>query len=126
MQGKQVTLDHARGSGMLITVEPAAKVPTSEDYLKEITAFLTKEKAQVTLLDKPTRVRAEPVQLDRFGLDATFGKDKARLEYAVLKQTDGGATVAARIPAADAATLKTEVERVIRSVSVTKKIEDGK
>lgn len=123
VQGKQVTLDHARGSGMLITLEPAAKVPTSDDYLKEITAFLTKEKALVTLLDKPTRVRTEPVQLDRFGLDATFGKDKARLEYAVLKQTDGGATVATRIPAADAATLKTEVERVIRSVSVTKKIE---
>src|SRR5262249_43355039 len=123
VQGKQVTLDHARGSGMLITVEPAAKVPSADDYLKEVAGFLTKEKAQVTALERPTRVRTEPVQLDRFGLDATFGKDKARLEYAVLKQTDGGVTVAARIPDADAATLKTEVERIIRSLSVTKKIE---
>ena len=57
VQGKQVTLDHARGSGMLITVEPVAKVPTAEDYLKEIGNYLTKEKAQVTALDKPTRVR---------------------------------------------------------------------
>jgi hypothetical protein len=124
VQGKQVTLDHARGSGMLVTVEPAAKVPTADDYLKEVTAYLTKEKATVTALDRPTRVRAEPVQLDRFGLDATFGKDKARLEYAVLKQTDGGVTVAARIPGDDAAALKAEVERIIRSLSVTKKIED--
>ena len=45
VQGKQVTLDHARGAGMLVTIEPAAKVPTAADYLKETTAFLTKEKA---------------------------------------------------------------------------------
>ena len=64
------------------------------------------------------------MQLDRFGLDATFGQDKARLEYAVLKQSDGGATVAVRIPATHAATIKPEVERIIRSLSVTKKIED--
>jgi hypothetical protein len=123
VQGRQVTLDHARGAGILITVEPAARVPTAEDYLTETTAFLAKQKAAITATDKPTRVRSEPVLLDRFGLDATFGSDKARLEYAVLKQTDGGATVAARIPAAESAALKPEVERFIRSLSVTKKIE---
>jgi hypothetical protein len=123
VQGKQVTLDHARGSGMLVTVEPAAKVPTAEGYAKEIGAFLEKEKAKVTGSDKAVRVRAEPVQLDRFALDATFGADKVRLEYAVLKQTDGGATVAARIPAEQAEVIRPEVERIIRSLSVTKKIE---
>jgi hypothetical protein len=123
VQGRQVTLDHARGAGVLITVEPTARVPSAEDYLKESQSFLARQKADVTLTDKPRRVRSEPVLLDRFGLDAVFGSDKARLEYAVLKQTDGGATIAARIPAADSAALKTEVERVIRSVSVTKTIE---
>jgi hypothetical protein len=126
VQGRQVTIDHARGAGILVTVEPAARVPSAEDYLTESTAFLAKQKADVTATDKPTRVRTEPVLLDRFGLDATFGSDKARLEYAVLKQTDGGATVAARIPAPEVAALKPEVERFIRSVSVTKKIIEGK
>jgi hypothetical protein len=126
VQGKQVTLDHARGAGMLVTVEPPAKVPTAEDYLKEVTAFLQKQKATPAAADGPTRVRPEPVQLDRFGMDATFGTDKARLEYAVLRQAEGGATVATRIPAADAAALKGEVERIIRSVAVTRKIEDKK
>jgi hypothetical protein len=126
VQGKQVTLDHARGAGMLVTVEPVAKVPSADDYLKEVSGFLEKQKAKIDVTDKPTRVRAEPVQLDRFGLDATFGEDKARLEYAVLKQTDGGVTAAARIPAADAAALKPEVERIIRSLSVTKKISEDK
>lgn len=123
VQGRQVTLDHARGAGILVTVEPAARVPSAEDYLTESSAFLAKQKAEITATDKPTRVRTEPVVLDRFGLDATFGSDKARLEYAVLKQTDGGATVAARIPAEEVTALKPEVERLIRSVSVTKRIE---
>ena len=126
VQGKQVTLDHARGSGMLITVESTAKVPSAEDYAKEAASVLEKQKAEITSTDKPTRVRSEPVTLDRFGFDATVGKEAVRLEYAVLRQTDGGVTVAARIPATDADALKTEVERVIRSLCVTKKITEEK
>jgi hypothetical protein len=124
VQGKQVTLDHAGGAGMLVTVETAAKVPSAEDYAKEVTAFLQKQKADVVATEKPARVRAEPVQLDRFAIDATLNKELVRLEYAVLKQTDGGVTVAANIPADAAALLKPEVERVIRSIAVTKKIEE--
>ena len=126
VQGKQVTLDHANGAGMLITVEPAARVPGAEDYAKEVTAFLQQQKADVIATEKPARVRAEPVQLDRFAIDATVKNEKVRLEYAVLKQTDGGVTVAANIPAAAAELLKPEVERVIRSLAVTKKIEERK
>src|SRR5439155_9932222 len=70
----------------------------------------------------PTRVRPEPGQLDRFTLAVEFEKEAARLEYAVLKQTDGGATVASRLPAATAADLKLDVERVVLSLSVTNKI----
>jgi hypothetical protein len=123
VQGKQVTLDHARGGGILVTIEPPAKVPTAEDYLKEVAAFLAKEKAQITATEKPVRIRAEPVLLDRFALDATIATEKVRLEYAVLKQTDGGVTIAARLPAADAE-LRPEVARIVRSLSITKKIEE--
>jgi hypothetical protein len=62
------------------------------------------------------------VTLDRFSLDATVGKNALRLEYAILKQTDGGATVAATLPADDEA-LRPEVARIVRSLSVTKAIE---
>jgi len=123
VQGKQVTLDHPKlGGGILITVEPASKVPAAADYQKEVTAFLEKEKAKVKVAMQPIRVRPEPGQLDRFALEAEFDKEAARLEYAVLKQTDGGATVAARLPAQTAADLRTDVERVVRSLSITKKI----
>jgi hypothetical protein len=123
VQGKQVTLDHPKlGGGVLITVEPASKVPAAADYQKEVTAFLQTEKARVKVAMEPLRVRPEPGQLDRFALEAEFEKESVRLEYAVLKQTDGGVTVAARLPSQSAAELRPDVERVIRSLSVTKKI----
>ena len=120
VQGKQVTLDHARGGGILITVEPAAKVPTADDYLKETRVVLAKQKATVTGTEKPVRIRAGAVQLDRFALDATVGTNKLRLEYAVLKQADGGVTVAATLPATDTE-MRTEVARIVRSLTLTKK-----
>src|SRR5262249_42644068 len=111
VQGKQLTLDHAGGAGMLITIEPTTKVPTAEDYMKETLGVLEKQKATITSTEKPTRVRAEPVTLDRFALDATVGANKLRLEYAVLKQTDGGVTIATTLPADDA-DLRPEVARI--------------
>jgi hypothetical protein len=127
VQGRQVTIDHARGAGVFVTLEPATRLPAAADYQKEVAEFLRKQKnAQIGDLGQPVRVRTDPVVLDRFGFDASFAmdKDKVRMECAVLKQTDGGATIAATIPAADAAVLKQEVERIIRSVSITKKIEE--
>jgi hypothetical protein len=124
VQGRQVTLDHARGAGVFITVEPTSRVPLANEYLKEVSEFLKKEKkAQITGIDNPIRVRSEP-SLDRFGFDAAFGADKLRMECAVWKQADGGITVAASIPAVLTPSLKPEVERLIRSMSLTKKIED--
>jgi hypothetical protein len=124
VQGKQVTIEQPRlGGGILVTMEPATKVPAPEDYLKEVTAFLQKEKAQITGTEAPKRVRTDPVLLDRFALDAVIGEERVRMEYAVLKQSDGGATFAARIPATAAPQLQPEVERIIRSLSVTKRIE---
>lgn len=125
VQGRQVTLDHSRGAGILFTVEASAKVPSPDDYLKETLSVLEKQKATAAVADKPTRLRAEPVQLDRFALDATIGMNKLRLEYAILKQTDGGVTIAATLPAEEA-DLRPEVARIVRSLSVTKTISEDK
>jgi hypothetical protein len=124
VQGKQLTLDHARGGGILFTVESAEKVPAADDYLKETLGVLEKQKATIAATEKPSRLRTEPVQLDRFALDATIGMNKLRLEYAVLKQSDGGVTIAATLPSDDAE-MRPEVARIVRSLSVTKKIESA-
>jgi hypothetical protein len=124
VQGKQITLDHARaGAGVLITVESAAKLPTPDAYAKEVTTYLTKEKAEVTSTEPPASLRGAPATLDRFRIDAVFGKDKVRLDYFVLKQPEGGATVAVNLPAAAAPDFADDVDRITRSLAITKKIE---
>lgn len=124
VQGKQITLDHARGGGgIFITVEPPAKVPTADDYLKEVLEDMKKQKATVTNTEKPKQIRAEPITLDTFNVDVTIDKDKRQLDYFVLKQTDGGVTIAANLPADDKE-LRPEVVRIVRSLSVTRKIEE--
>ena len=124
VQGRQVTLEQTRGSGgILITVETAAKVPTSQEYQKEIDEFLKQVKARdVRLSETTVRIRNDP-PLERFAIDAEMGGEACRLLYAVLKQSEGGATVAIRLPSAQLPQLIPEAERILRSVSVTRTIE---
>jgi hypothetical protein len=62
-------------------------------------------------------------RLDRFALEAEVKKEKVRLEYAVVSQPEGGVTVSARLPWADRDELGRDVERVLRTLSITKRIE---
>ncbi len=125
VQGKQLTLDHSRGAGILITVEASGKVPTPDAYLKEALEGLKQQKLEVTGQEKPTRARAEPNTLDLFTIEATADSQKRRLEYAVIQQAEGGATVAANLPADDAG-LREEVVQIVRGLRVMKKIEEKK
>lgn len=123
-QGKQVTLDHPRaGGGILITVDAAAKIPTADDYMKEIGEYLKQVKARnIRLAEAATRLRSDP-PLDRFALDAEMSDARCRMIYAVLKQSEGGATVAIRLPAEVTLAMSPEVERILRSIAITRTIE---
>lgn len=121
VQGRQVTLDGPNGAGILITLEPPARLPTANAYLAEVEGFLRKEKAPVSPAGRPERVRDRPA-LDRFALATELGGEKVRMEHAVLTDRDGGATVAARLPAADAAVLGKDVDRVLKDLAVTKAV----
>lgn len=118
VRGRQIALEEPTGGGILLTVEPVTRVPTGDQYLKEVRASFVKEMTTATLTDGPKRVAERPVRVERFGFD---GKD-ARLEYAVAATADGGVLLAARLPAGDK-TLRADVDRVLRGLTVTKKIE---
>jgi hypothetical protein len=122
VQGRQVTLDESTGGGILITVEPAATLPGADKYLAEVRDFLKKQGAAVAAADAPRRVSDRP-RLDRFALEAEVKKEKVRLEYAVVSQPEGGATVAARLPWAEREELGRGVERVLRTLTITRRIE---
>lgn len=123
VQGRQFTLDEPQGGGALFTVTTAAKTPTAAAYQGEVKDFLAKQKAKVSPIPEPKRWQAKPA-VDRFGLDAEVGSGKARMEYAVVTTADGGLTMAARLPEKLASELTPDLDRVLKSLTVTKKITD--
>jgi hypothetical protein len=123
VQGRQVTLDGPNGAGILLTVEPMNRLPAVDAYRAESEEFLRQQKATISNISPSQRVADRPLQLDRFGLDAEIAGEAVRMEYAVLTQAEGGVTIAARLPKADAAALTADVDRVLRKLMVTKRIE---
>ncbi len=123
VQGRQVTLEESQGSGILLTVEPSASLPTAKQFLTETSEFLQKQKWKVSSSSAPNRVAERPGWVDRFGFDAELGNQKVRMEYAVVTFAEGGITVAARLPAAVAKEITPDVERIIKSIMLTRRIE---
>jgi hypothetical protein len=118
-QGNQLALDSADGNGLLVTVDPLAKVPTGQQFLAESREWLQK-KARLLRVDPPRPV-AGATNLEHFALEAEMGGQRFVMDYYVTRQASGGATLAARLLPNDLATLQREVERIARSVVITRK-----
>jgi hypothetical protein len=117
-QGRQVTLEDNRGNGLLLTAEPAEKIPSSVEYLAEATAVVAKQKGRVTDSDPPAKLRPYPLEVERFGMNVEIDKQPARMEYAIVRQAAGGATLAARLIPADVGVLAPEVEEIAKSIRI--------
>jgi hypothetical protein len=113
-KGRQLTLDEPAGGGLLITLEPAGKVPTADAFRRETLDFLRQQKWPAGEVGPTRKVGS----VERFGLDAEANGQKVRLEYGVLNTPAGGATVMARLPWADREVRVREVERVLGSLVV--------
>jgi hypothetical protein len=121
--GRQVRLDGADGSGLQITLDPPAKAPTGKDFLAESRDYFTSQKAKVFRADEPTRVRGGAGELEHFTIDVEVKGDRVLMDYYVAKQDNGGATLAARLlPGKELDVVQKEVERIAKSVTVTKAI----
>jgi hypothetical protein len=123
VRGSQVTLDGADGSGLLITLDPLARIPTGAAFLAESRGWLEKQKANLVRIEPP---RAVQEGLEQFALEAEMGGQKVLMDYYVARQELGGATLAARLLPADLAALRKEVEDIARSLAVTRRIEERK
>lgn len=112
VQGTQVTLDGPNGSGVLLTILTPDKVPTQDAYAAEVKEFFAKQKAVVTNF-----AAGAP---GRFGMDTDLDGKPLRSECAVLSKPDGGLTLSATLPRADAGVLGKDIDRLIGSVTITK------
>jgi hypothetical protein len=117
--GRQVSVDEPTGGGVLLTVEPAGDLPTAEQFLRETQDFFRKQGWKVGAVDGVRRNGP----LGRFAADVEINGKQARLEYAVFTAGgDGGVTAAARLPAADREPLGRDLDRILGSLAVTKRV----
>jgi hypothetical protein len=122
VHGRQVGLDSADGSGILLTLEPPARVPTGTAFLTESRNYLQEQKAKVLRVEPPRRVQSAPQDLEHFGLEAEVMGQRVQMDYYVAHQTRGGATLAARLLPNELDTLRKEVEGIARSLTITRAI----
>jgi hypothetical protein len=123
VHGNQVALDEARGNGLLLTLEPVRQVPTAGEFLNESRTWLAKQKARIRRIETPRRLQTSPTVVDQFALEADVMGQRVVMDYYVLRDASGGATLAARLLPADVAGIRKEMELIARSVRVTRVIQ---
>lgn len=119
-RGRQITLDEVNGSGLLVTLEPPARVPTAAQFLAETRAFLEQQKAKIVREESTQRLQASPQELERFAVHADMEAHQVCLDYYILRQAAGGATLAARLLRSDQTALRKEVEAIARSLIIVR------
>jgi hypothetical protein len=121
VHGRQLAVDESRGSGLLLTVEPPARVPTGEQYLQESRAYLQQQKAKVLQVEPARLLLKGPPAVEQFALELELGGQRARMEYYVVRDVSGGATVAARLLPADLPTVQQELRQIVQSLRITRR-----
>ena len=118
--GRQITVETENGNGLLLTLLPLKVLPNANQYLAESKAFVTQQKGKLHGAQNPKRLRDGERSLDQFALEAELEGRRLLLDYYVIRQKESGATIAATLRTADAAVLRPEVERIAKSVVVSK------
>lgn len=119
VRGRQVTVDEPGGSGVLITPDPPEKLPSGRHYLAEVQDWLRQQKAQVWRTEPPRALDGAPAGSETFALEADVGGQRMRLHYYVVRQKNGGATLAARLLPRDLAAVQRDLDSLVRSLVIT-------
>jgi hypothetical protein len=112
---KQIGIDEKKGSGVLITLTPAASTPTGAQFYQESVHFLGKQQAKVLRDEKPAAFAGS---WERFSLEVEIAKERAVLQYYTTRQGAHGATLTARILPRDLAEVGGDVERIAKSLQL--------
>ena len=115
---RQITMDGADGSGLLITLEPAGRVPSPVQFQLESRAFLERGGHRIVGGEQPQMLSPE---ISRFTLEAEKDGKRIHLEYYVRTTQLGGILVAARFPG-ETRNARPDLERLIRRTMITSAI----
>ncbi|MBM3996987.1 MAG: hypothetical protein FJ303_22970 [Planctomycetes bacterium] len=112
---KQIGVDENQGSGVLITLSPAAQTPSGAQFQQETAQFLAKQQAKILRQEPP---RALGNGWESFRFDADIGKERLILQYFTARQGNLGVTLTARILPQHAASVQADLERIAKSVQL--------
>jgi hypothetical protein len=121
VRGQQVMMDSADGHGVMLTVEALNQLPTGDVFLAESRKWLEQKKARLLRVD-PVRPVADANGVEHFALEAELAGVRFLMDYHVIRQAKGGATLAARLVAADQESARREIDRLARSLVITRRI----
>ena len=120
IQGRQLMIDADDGNGILLTPEALAKIPSAPQFAKEAEAVIRSQKGRIIGTTDPRRISAVGREIDQFAIDAVMSDKRLLLDYYIVRQKDFGATVMARLTPDGVRAMRPEVERIAKSVVVTK------
>jgi hypothetical protein len=123
INGPQVMIDEVRntGNGLLLTVVPLKNVPTAAQYQSECEKFIAEQKGKIIGAQKPRQIQAGTMAIENFALEVDMAGQRVILDYYIMRQAEGGATLSARLLAADARALMPEMEKLAKTVVISKK-----
>ena len=124
VDGSQVRLDDLRGNGVVITLDPVARVPTLQQFQNEVRTGIERRKGTVTFVSPMNAVQRQPTAVESLSIEADIpgekGSQRGILLVAVIRDEAFGATLAATLVTNDRATLAREMERLAASVRASK------
>jgi len=120
--GPQVNFEEPGGGGVLFTMLAAKQFPTAKQFREDVKSYLAKKKLRVGPVGELERLVDKPA-IDRFGVEVQYDDGASRMEYAIIEGSEGGATMAARLPAKSAKALQPDLERMLKSIKLSKPVE---
>ncbi|MGE3809662.1 MAG: hypothetical protein AB7K24_33775 [Gemmataceae bacterium] len=119
VRGTQLALDDGAGNGVLVSMEAAERVPSAAQFQQEARGWLEQQKASVRRISSPVRTGDRDRTQESFTMEVEQEGKPALLDYHLIRQPLGGATLAVRLAPASAASVRKDIERITRSFTVT-------
>jgi len=123
VKGQQIEMDTPDGHGLLVTLEPTARLPTGAAYLKESREWVEKQRGKINDVSAPRAVSQTPA-LENFSLDVEIAGQGRQLDYTIARHPGGGLLFAASlISGPDARTTRAEVRKIAESATLTRRLD---
>jgi hypothetical protein len=119
--GNQIDLDEPGGAGLRVTIDTSHRPQTAQQFMADTLAFFEKQKIRVLSANGPHVVPGASEGLERFTIEIVSRGAPVWMEYYALRESAGGATLAARLLPAELEALRHQVDQIARTVTIVQR-----